>query len=589
MGNSTRYFSPVQTGSELLLRRLLVAVVATTLLFLAGVSSSSFAAKGSPGKPDDGGGGGAAPDLGDLIILYRDDNGVPIPSGPDTVDDPETGLPVEGGLCWQPIAFNVEDPLLCPESCVVDSEPGDTGADVVDVVAVNQFNCAVGAIDEDTGLTISCANCTQEVDFGRINAARAPDDVFDRQLEDVVVNLSIADCTTLDPAGRLVASVVDDTTLDNLAKTIDSPLQNLAIYRELMLTGSIGPDLPDDNFYNTAARGLGAASDKSGGVNVDLVAYLNQIMGLSDPATPTVLGKLCETYREEVQGTIQLVEKCYLNYGTDQSDYLPAGANYAYNRETNFLALPDPAYIPKASPTDGWFEYLAVLDPAALPAVAQFQIKQGLIQDAVFCVDGDGNPLDPVYSDSCIALPLGSPTGSVAEYDGANIGAFAQAADDARAVISFMHFWQVPVGYETALACEADPAADPRYDVSISEESGLQVPVTYINGTDREFIVTVANAGPDAATGTVTVTAVETNGAAVPGSPWVYEFTDLDAGFSASFSEPFMIDLGTSTTITWTATVEAEFDVNLNNNTVTATTSVRNTGGGGGNGNGNKP
>jgi len=99
--------------------------------------------------------------------------------------------------------------------------------------------------------------------------------------------------------------------------------------------------------------------------------------------------------------------------------------------------------------------------------------------------------------------------------------------------------------------------------------------------------VTVANAGPDAATGTVTLTAVETNGTAVPDSPWVLEFTDLGAGFSASFPEPFMIDLGTSTTITWTATVEAEFDVNLNNNTVTATTSVRNTGGGGGNGNGN--
>ena len=513
-----------------------------------------------------GDGGGAAPDFGDLIILYRDDNGVPIPSPEDQVEDPD-GVLVDGGLCWQPIAFNVDDELLCPEECVVDSVP--TGTAVVDV---NQYSC---------GVADGCSGCTQETDFGRINLARSPDEVFESQLTDVVISLSIADCTTLDPAGRLVASVVDDITLDNLAKTIDSPLQNLAIYRELMLTGFIGAapgiPLPDPNFYNTAARGLGAASDKSGGVNVDLVAYLNQIMGLSDPATPTVLGKLCETYREEVQGVIQLVEKCYLNYGTDQSDIEPAGADYAYTRADNFLALPDPAYIPELTPNDGWFEYLAVVDPAAV--VPQFQIDQGLIQDAVFCVDGDGNPLDPVFNTPC--------AGTVAQFTGDNIGAFAQASDDARAVISFMHTWQVPVDYETAVPCIADPDADPRYDVSISEESGLQVPVTYINGTDREFIVSVANAGPDAATGTVTVTAVETNGAAVPGSPWVYEFTDLGGGFSESFVEPFDIDLGRSTTINWTATVEAEFDVNPLNNTVTATTSVKNTGGGGGGQGGN--
>ncbi len=70
-----------------------------------------------------------------------------------------------------------------------------------------------------------------------------------------------------------------------MASTIDSPLQNLAIYRQLMLTGTIGAPLPEGaGTLDTAARGLGAASDKTGEVNVDLVAYLNQIMGLSDPA-----------------------------------------------------------------------------------------------------------------------------------------------------------------------------------------------------------------------------------------------------------------------------------------------------------------
>jgi len=557
---------------------ILVTAFAAFLIGSIGFIGGANAAKGGiPGPPDDGGGGGGEiPDFGDLIILHRDDDGVPIPSDPVLVQDPETGLLVDGGLCQQPIAFNVDDPALCPTECVVDTTDPAT-------VAVNQFNCSVGFIDTETGLTTSCSNCTQEVDFGRVNAARSPVTVFESQLEDVVVNLAIADCTTLDPAGRLVASTVaaDGTVTTS---TIDSPLQNLAIYRELMLTGFLGDaanpiELPGDTL-DTAARGLGVSSDKTGEVNVDLVAYLNSIMGLDD--VPTILGKLCKTYREEVQGTIQLVEKCFLNYGPKASDIppTPAGppADYLYTRSDNFSttvqSLPLPAYIPDEA-AFGWFEYLAVLDPT-LPS---FQISQGPILDAVFCVDFLGVPVLPVNG---VCPGIIDPGIIDPGFTDGNIGGFAQASDDTRAVINFMHDWPMPDAdvYGTPVPCVA--SGDTAYDVSISEESGLQVPVTYINGTEREFIVAVANAGPDAATGTVTVTAVQTNGAAVPGSPWVYEFTDLGAGFSASFAEPFMIDLGTSTTITWTATVEAEFDVNPLNNTVTATTSVRNTGGGGG-------
>ena len=550
------------------IQSLVLTVMAALLIF-----SGDALAERPPGAGNGGGGGGSGsgddagspPDYGDLIILFRDYNGVPIPSPEVQVEDPETGLLVDGGLCWQPIAFNVEDTDLCPAECVVTTTDPTT-------VLVNQYNC---------GVATGCANCTQEVDFGRINAARSPDDVFDRQLEDVVVSLAIADCVTLDPAGRLVASTVaaDETVTTS---TIDSPLQNLAIYRQLMLTGFIGAaanpiELPGDTL-DTAARGLGTGSAKGGEVNVDLVAYLNSIMGLDD--VPTILGKLCEEYREEVQGTIQLVEKCYLNYGYDTSDIDPAGADYAYTRSVNFSntepSLPFPAYIPALAPEDGWFEYLAVIDPFATPVDARFQILQGPILDAVFCVDPLGDPVLPVDGDCLASIDPGFLDG--------NIGGFAQAADDTRAVINYMHDWPMPDAdvYATPVPCEA--SGDTAYDVSISEESGLQVPMTYINGTHREFIVSVANAGPDAATGTVTVTAVETNGATVPGSPWIYDFTDLGAGFSEPFVETFDIDLGRSTTINWTATVEAEFDVNPLNNTVTGTTSVKNTGGGGGNG-----
>ncbi len=508
-----------------------------------GTDTVSAARGGNPGPPPGKGGGGDVPDYGDLIILYRDERGVPIPSPAVTVPDPETGLPVDGGLCWQPIASGD-----FPEGWVPPNDRTVVPTELVTVdggwlIPVDQYNCAVEA---------AFATLTQEVDFGRINEARSPETVFASQLEDVVVKLATADTTSLDPAGRLVASTcgADEPTTTS---TVDSPLQNLAIYRQLMLTGTIGTPLPEGaDLFDTAARGLGAASDKSGGVNVDMVAYLNQIMGLTDVSTSTVLPKISETYREEVQGTIQLVEKRFLDYGQ-----LPDLLAYGYDRGTNFGALPSPAYIPLDDPLtpeiesqDGWFEYLTASGDGG------FEIVQGSILDAVF---GD----------------------SVAA---SNIAGFAQAADDARAVIEFMHTNAVPVGYETPVACTYDDTGT-AYDVSISGVSGLQVPKQMVDGSEgREFIVTVANAGPDPASGIVTVTAIARNGVAIVGSPWTFTFTDVTAGASASFTQSFSIDLGARTTIDWTAVAAADDDVNLSNNTVTATTSVKVTGGGGGGG-----
>jgi hypothetical protein len=277
-----------------------VAMILTAPLLALGAPPDG---KGPPGG--DGGGGGEPPDYGDLIILYRDADGVPIPSVETQVPDPETGLQVDGGLCWQPIAFNLEDTVACPGTCLVTTTNPPT-------VSVDQYNCAVA-----TG----CSGCTQEVDFGRINDARSDDTVFASQLDDVVVNLATADCVSLDPAGRLVTSRVE-TGLDeynNVTSTvtsaaIDSPLQNLAIYKQLMLTGTLGTPLPDGaSVLDTAARALGAGSGKTGWVGVDLVAYLNQIMGLSDSATTTILDpKICKMYREDRAGDEVLPElRCH--------------------------------------------------------------------------------------------------------------------------------------------------------------------------------------------------------------------------------------------------------------------------------------
>ena len=506
---------------------LIVTVMAVLLIFSGDVLAERPPGAGNGGGG--GGGGGGTTDFGDLIMLYRDDYGVPIPSPEVQVEDPETGELVDGGLCWQPLAFNLEDPNICSLDCQVDGKDLNGNDDPnVDVVLVNQYTCGVAA---------GCSGCTQEVDFGRVNEARSPDTVFESQLDDVIVNLSIADCLTLDPAGRVVASQVEDDLVTSRA--IDSPLQNLAIYRELILTGTLGAPLPllTADYLTTAARALGAASDKTGEFNVDMLAYLNQIMGLD--GLPTTLDpKICETYREEVQGVIQLVEKCFLDYGA-----------FAYNRDTNFGALPDPAYIPGSGPVAGWFEYLAeVVPPTPTPT---FEIVQGPITTAVFADES---------------------------FDDVNIDGFAQAADDARAVIDFMHSNPLPAGYETPLYC-AD-SGDIFYDLSISEQSGLQVPKNYVNGGEREFFVNVTNLGPDPAYGTVTV--VATNGVEL--GSWQFTITDLLAGQTASFTQHFTITT-TSNRINWSATVVADpptADPNLGNNYVTASSTVRAAGGGGG-------
>ncbi len=486
-----------------------------------------------PGAGNGGGGGGgnAPPDYGDLFVLYRDASGVPI-----LTDD----------SCVQPLAAETF------EGCI--QIPGTEVPADCRIIPVDPQTCAV-----PIGYTIY----TREADFGRINEARSPVTVFESQLEDVMVNLGTAGCLSLDPAGRPVYGSLDlggDEPVV-LTSTVDSPLQNLAIYRQLMLEGSLPgglvlPGMEDpQGWLFTAARALGAASDKAGEVTIDLWAYLNDILGLTDPGVTTALSKNCIEVKEEVMGKIEMVQKCFLDVSA-----------FGYTRSGEYMSLPMPAYIPADGPEDGVFEYLDQVGPNS------FEIVSGSILDAVFPDEAAGN-------------------GSI-EYSGSNVEAFAKSADDSRTVIQFMHNWAVPGELETPVPCGA--AADVFYDVSISDVSGLQVPVRMVAGTEgREGIVTVVNNGPAEATGTVMVTGVDLD--MMPIGP-LYRVVDgvvteeeifdipeeftLPAGYSKSWTFFFSIDYATR--ITWEAEADAEFDVNLVNNSVTEETVVNRAKGGGG-------
>jgi hypothetical protein len=533
------------------------------------------------GKPDDGS-GNEPPDYGDLYILLRDESGVPILTPGQLGDASPTcdaGFPAAGtGCCQQPLAAEPFEGCLLPDGTAgVTTDPECT------VIPVDPVYCTV---------LPDYVLLTQEPEFARLNEMRSPDSVFEAQLQDVTTTLATAGCISLDPAGRLVAStkvIVDDSDPDNIiydvvTSTIDSPLGNLAILRQLMLEGTLGETIdakletllgPDWQLI-TAARAGGAAAGKDDKYGVDLQVYMNEIMGLTDQAltSPPMLlpnDELCIYPREEVMGVLQTVEKCFLNYGNVDGSDTP----FSYARQTNFStsaqSLPNPAYIPDDT-SYGWFEYLAVYG-----SYPYFEVLMGPMLDAV---------------PELIADP---------SLSASNIGGFVQAADDTRAVINFMHTWPVPGEYATKVACEVE--GGDFFDVSISDVSGLQVPVNMTSGTWRSGTVTVVNAGPGDAVGGVSVT-----GEIVGVGPVEFcaqEPAEEDEGcpLPLSFPQPFNLAEGENkvvtfyftaespakTVIDWHAAAEptcADCDVNTDNNEVDATTTLNKSGGGGGGGQG---
>lgn len=132
---------------------------------------------------------------------------------------------------------------------------------------------------------------TVEVELGRLNVGRAPNKVLDSRADEVIALLSSATALTTDAAGRLVL------TVDGEAKTIDAPLENLAIYISLLTTGSIPGLTPDDlvgteydflvdgqytqEDLDASAAFLAAATDKTGVFTSDEIAYIDAFLGIN--------------------------------------------------------------------------------------------------------------------------------------------------------------------------------------------------------------------------------------------------------------------------------------------------------------------
>ncbi len=234
-------------------------------------------------------------------------------------------------------------------------------------------------IDEEGAIEDGYADLAQAVEFGRLSVGRSPNKVTDKSYDEALATLNAATAIRVDEAGRIVV------TIDGVEKTIDSPLENLALYIRLMENGYLpGLDLQDGVSLGSlsfladttmtnadllmAASFLAAASDKAGSINQDMVVYMDSILGV-DGLQPIV--------------------------GADGKTYFDF-SSATYDRAATYTG--DVTYL--RSNGDG--TYTLVTEP---------------IMVAIF---------------------------GGTDYTGTQVDAFSQAADDARAVINFIHENPVP-------------------------------------------------------------------------------------------------------------------------------------------------
>jgi len=239
---------------------------------------------GGGGKPFDA--GTKKGDLfGDMYILLRDENGVPV-----LLDGNE-----------QVIAFIYDDtgalvPLLDADGARVVIPRNEEG-DLLTSMTIGETTYDV---------------YPGEVELGRLSVSRSPTKVIEHALDEALTKLTAPDAeVTLDASGRLVVNGV----------TIDSPLENLALYDTYMTTGSIpGVTLPAD--FDPASL-LAAAADKTGTIQVDTVVYINSILGIN---TPTSYYDYSD-YNYDRTATWESVSVTVLVYDEVNNVYVPTPVN----------------------------------------------------------------------------------------------------------------------------------------------------------------------------------------------------------------------------------------------------------------------
>lgn len=268
-------------------------LVALAMMLSPFMLNSAFAAQG--GNGNGGSGGPSNGDLyGDAVYLYRDDDGVPI-----TLNGCIRPLGADGRVLALNVDLDQDGDAQTPQA--IDTEDYDAECDGGDAglllmtKTLGDFTAAAEAEDDDE--LEACdpiKNCTDyvvEAELGRLSLLRSPDRVLDRQYEEAVKALTTGGSFYLDEGGRFVTS----------GGTFDSPLINLALFREYLLFGKLMDPAPATDllifdptewalpngypydFVTAAAFALGAGDDKEGtGIDPEIVVRAAGILALAE-------------------------------------------------------------------------------------------------------------------------------------------------------------------------------------------------------------------------------------------------------------------------------------------------------------------
>ena len=139
-----------------------------------------------------------------------------------------------------------------------------------------------------------------EVELGRLNVGRAPDHVLERAEHEALTEYSEAMAALYGLSAEQAAALLQTSYFD--VARIDSPLQNLAMYKDVMTFGQSQLPGVDNTQLDLAAIFLGSASDKTIPITEDTVIAINRILGLvdlSDQDRSTLAGK-AETVRAAI-------------------------------------------------------------------------------------------------------------------------------------------------------------------------------------------------------------------------------------------------------------------------------------------------
>ena len=294
--------------------------------------------EGKPGRGNTASGTKKGDIFGDMYVLLRDENGVPILKEITLADGSKIYVVQPLDASGVPLPLDAEGNVINPELAIA-------------------------------------------VDLGRLNVGRSPLAVLSSQYEELLKSINLADSVSLDPTGRLLL------TTDGVAAAVDSPLANLALYVELLNTGTITGVTDPSKFASTisylvdgtltsadmlsAASFLAAASDKTGTLTIDKVVDMNTILGIS--------GTLPS---QDPSSTLK-----YVDYSTFSYDRLSV---YGSTTVEVLVKQPDGSYLPTTV-----------------------------------------NVYEAVFSSTNYTSPDG-------------VDGFTQAADDARAVIEYVHNNSVP-------------------------------------------------------------------------------------------------------------------------------------------------